>query len=179
MGVKIFRDDSWNRITNGAISRKDIMRLDGEKDRALIGYLIAHAPEPSRDSLLRYAAAQYGIDKLPEPQTNIDDPNDPYYEEYAVLQEQVIREEDEDVLKEAALHNANYDMAAFAFCRLTGYRFPPSDCDAYSYRTFCCETLPGMTAEDVRGFCRAVIKVRGRFADVAEECLRNKKDSDQ
>ena len=46
MGVRIFRDDNWHRITNGVISRKDIMRLDREKDRELIGYLAAHAPEP-------------------------------------------------------------------------------------------------------------------------------------
>ena len=36
MGIKIFRDDNWHRITNGIISRKDIMHLDGEKDRELI-----------------------------------------------------------------------------------------------------------------------------------------------
>ena len=29
MGIKIFRDDNWHRITNGIISRKDIMHLDG------------------------------------------------------------------------------------------------------------------------------------------------------
>lgn len=179
MGVKIFRNDNWNRIKSGAISRKDIVRLDGEKDRALIGYLIAHAPEPCSSSMLRYAAAQYGIDKLPEPQTNIDDPKDPYYEEYFVLKEQVILEDDYNVLREAALHSSNYDMAAFAFCRLTGYSFPPSECDAYSYRTFDCGIMPGMTTEDVREFCWTVIEERGRFANVAEECLRDQKDSNQ
>ena len=179
MGVKIFRDDNWNRITNGIISRKDIIHLDGEKDRELIGYLIRHVTEQCSISMLRYAAAQYGIDKLPDPQTNIDDPKDPYYEEYFVLQEQVIREDDADVLKEAALHSSNYDMAAFAFCRLTGYSFPPSECDAYSYRTFDCGILPGMTAEDIREFCRKVIEERRRFANVAEECLRHQKDPNQ
>ncbi len=179
MGVKIFRDDNWNRIKSGVISRRDIIHLDGKKDRELIGYLIRHATEQCSSSMLRYAAAQYGIDKLPEPQTNIDDPKDPYYEEYFVLKEQVILEDDYNVLKEAALHNANYDMAAFAFCRLTGYSFPPSECDAYNYRTFDCGIMPGMTTEDIREFCRAVIKERGRFADVAEECLCHQKDSNQ
>ena len=28
MGVKIFRDDNWNRIKSGIISRKDIIYLD-------------------------------------------------------------------------------------------------------------------------------------------------------
>ena len=142
MGIKIFRDDNWNRIKGGIISRKDIMHLDAEKDRELISYLIAHAPESSRGSMMEYAAEKYGIDELPEPQKNIDDLNDPYYEEYFVLQEQVIREDDADVQKEVALHSSDYDMAAFAFCRLTGYRFPPSECDAYSYRTFDCGILP-------------------------------------
>ena len=174
MGVKIFRDDNWNRIKSGVISRRDLMGLDPDRDNALIRYLISNAAKPSRDSMLRYTAEKYGIDEQSEPQKNIDDPNDPNYEEYFVLQEQVVREDDADVLKEAALHGLNYDMAAFAFCRLTGYCFPVSDCDAYSYRTFDCGLMPGTTAEDIREFCRAVIEEKGRFADAAEECLRDK-----
>lgn len=179
MGVRIFRDDNWHRITNGVISRKDIMRLDREKDRELIGYLAAHAPEPCRSSMLRYAAEKYGMDEVPEPHKNTDDPNDPYYAEYFVLQEQAAMEDDYDVLKEAALHSSNYDMAAFAFCRLTGYRFPPGECDAYSYRTFSCETLSGMTADDIRDFCREVIEEGGSFTAAAKECLRHQKESSQ
>ncbi len=173
MGVKIFRDDNWNRLTSGAVSRKDIMHLDGEKDRELIGYLIAHAHEPCRSSMRKYASEKYGMDELPQPNQNTDDPNDPFYEEYYVLQEQVIREDDADVLKEAALHSSCYDMAAFAFCRLTGYSFPPNECDAYSYRTFDCGIMPGMTTEEVRAFGRTMIEERGRFADMAAECLRH------
>ena len=173
MGVKVFRDDNWNRIANGVIFRKDIMHLDGEKDRELIGYLIAHAPEPCRSSMIKYASEKYGMDELPQPHQNTDDPDDPYYEEYFVLQEQVIREDDADVLKEAALHGLHYDLAAFAFCRLTGYGFPPDGCDAYSYRTFDCGILPGITEEDIGDFCRMMIAERGRFANVAEECLRH------
>ena len=179
MGVKIFRDDNWNRIKSGIISRKDIMHLNRENDKVLIGYLIAHATEPCRQSMMKYAAEKYGLYDFPEQQKNIDDPNDPYYEEYFVLQEQVIREDDADVLKEVALHSSDYDMAAFAFCRLTGYRFPPSECDAYSYRTFDCGVLPGMTAEDIREFCRKVIEERGKFANVVDECLRHQKDPNQ
>ena len=124
MGIKIFRDDNWHRITNGIISRKDIMHLNREKDKVLIRYLIAHATEPCRSSMMKYAAEKYSLDEMPEPPENIDDPNDAHYEVYFVLQEQVAREEDADVLKDAALNNSDYDMAAFAFCRLTGYSFP-------------------------------------------------------
>ena len=36
MGIKLFRNDNWDRIRNGDISRRDIMNLDGDKDRELI-----------------------------------------------------------------------------------------------------------------------------------------------
>lgn len=147
MGVKIFRDDNWKRITGGDISRKDIIHLDGEKDRELIGYLIAHAPEPRRGSMIQYAAEEYGMDAYPEPRVNADDPEDDFFWEYVVLREQVVREEDREVLK-AALQDSDRSVAAFAFCRLTGHSFPPGECDAYSYRTFSCDILPGMTAAD-------------------------------
>ncbi len=173
MGVKIFRNDNWERIRNGAVSRRDITGLDPVKNRELIGYLIAHAPEPSRRSMMEYAAEKYGMNEFPEPHQNIDDPDDPYYEEYFVLQEQAVLEEDCSLLKEAALHSPDHDMAAFAFCRLTGYSFPPDDCDAYSYRTFGCDILPGMTTEDIREFCRIMIGEKGSFATAAGECLRN------
>ena len=60
MGVKIFRDDNWNRIKSGIISRKDIMHLNREKDKVLIGYLIAHATEPCCQSMMKFAAEKYG-----------------------------------------------------------------------------------------------------------------------
>ena len=170
MGVKIFRDDNWNRIKSGVISRRDIMHLDGENDKVLIRYLIAHAPEPYRRSMMKYAAEKYGMDEIPEPMVNADNPEDMFFWEYAVLREQVVWEEDRDALKEAALHNSDYGVAAFAFCRLTGYSFPTSECDAHSYRTFDCGIIPGTTAEDVREFCQTMIEERGRFANVAEEC---------
>ena len=61
MGVKIFRKDSWSRIKSGAISRRDIMGMDPDRDRELIGYLIAHAPEQARGSMMKYAAKEYGM----------------------------------------------------------------------------------------------------------------------
>ena len=153
------------------------MYLDREKDRDLIRYLIAHAPEPCRSSMMKYAAEKYGIDELPEPRRNIDDPEDPYFEEYYVLQEQVVQEDNYDVLKETALHGSNNDMAAFAFCRLTGYRFQPGSCDAYSYRTFSCDTLPGLTPEGIQKFCRMMVEKGGSFRDEAQECMHVLEDT--
>ena len=132
MGIKLFRNDNWDRIRNG------------DKDRELIGYMIAHAPEPRRRSMMQYAVGKYGMDGFPKPRINTDDSEDTFFWEYAVLREQVVREEDREVL-EAALHDPDRSVAAFAFCRLTGYSFPPDECDAYSYRTFSCDILPGMT----------------------------------
>ena len=179
MGVKIFRGDNWERIWNGVISRGDIINLDGEGDIELIGYLIRHAPPECSKSMLEYARDRYGMDEIPGTPSNIDVPDDIRYEEYLVLREQVVREDDYGVLEDAALNRQNYDMAAFAFCRLTGCSFPPSECDAYSYRTFDCGIMPGIATEDIREFCRAVIEERGRCADMAEERLRDQKDSNQ
>ena len=173
MGVKIFRDDNWNRVKNGAVSRRDIMHLDGKKDRELIGYLITHAPEPCRSSMMKYAAEKYGMDEVPEPRVNIDDPEDTFFWEYAVLHEQVLREEDRDALIAAALHGLDRSVSAFAFCRLTGYSFPVNECDAYSYRTFDCGIMPGMTEDDIREFCRMMIAEGALFKDAAKECLRD------
>ena len=172
MGVKIFRDDNWSRIKSGVISRRDIMHLDGEKDRELIRYLITHASESCRRSMIKHASETYKITEAPRPLVNVDDPSDGFFWEYAVLREQVVREDSCDALKQAALRGSCYDTAAFAFCRLTGYSFPPNECDAYSYRTFECGMMPGMTTEDIRAFCRMIIAKGGPLKDAARACLR-------
>ena len=178
MGVKIFRDDNWSRIKSGVIFRKDVMGLDPDGDRELIGYLIAHSTEASRLSMIKYASEKYGMDEMPEPRVNTDDPEDASFWEYAVLLEQVGREDDSEALKAAALHSSDRALAAFAFCRLTGCSLPPDECDAYSYRTFSCGILRGATAESVAGICRSMIEEGGPLQDVAEECLRRQKTDD-
>ena len=175
MGVKIFRDDNWNRIRNGIISRRDIMRLDKEKDRELIGYLFFHAPETSRMSMMQYASDHYGVNEEPEPLKNTDDPRDAFFWEYAVLREQIMQEKDREVLKAAALHSSDYAAALFAFCRITGYALHPEKCDAYSYRTYECGILPDTTDADITDICQNIIKERGLLKDVAEVCKRNQK----
>ena len=171
MGVKIFRDDNRKRVKNRAVSRKDIMNLDKEKDRELIGYLIAHASGPCHSSMIKYVTEKYGMDELPAPLINIDDLEDIFFWEYAVLHEQVLREEDRDALIAAALHGLDRSVSAFAFCRLTGYSFPVNECDVYSYRTFDCGIMPGMTEDDIREFCEMVIEEEGPLKDVAKEYL--------
>ena len=111
-----------------------------------------------------------GISELPERMVNCDDPSDELYEEYLVLREQVAREPDAEVLKEAA-YEAPTQMARFAFCYLTKYSYSSPRNDAYSYRTYECGWKDGMTTEDVIEFCREMIKVEGPFVREAREIL--------
>lgn len=176
MGIKIFRDDNWNRIRCGDISRRDIMGLDPDLDRELIGYLLLHAQKELAASMRNYASEKYGMHELPKPLVNTDDPADTDYWEYMVLQEQIMRERDPETLINAALHSSDYNMAAFAFCRLTGTRFPASENDAYSYRTYSCDMMPGVTEERIRELCLRIIEKEGYLKDAAEECLRNQEN---
>jgi hypothetical protein len=176
MGIKIFRDDNWSRIRCGDISRRDIMGLDPDLDRELIGYLLFHAQKELAASLRNYAKEKYGMHELPEPLVNIDDPADTYYWEYMVLKEQITRESDQETLAAAALHSSAYNVAAFAFCRLTGTCFPANENDAYSYRTYSCDRMPGVTEERIRKLCHRIIEKEGYLKDAAEECLLNQKN---
>jgi hypothetical protein len=151
------------------------MGLDPDLDRELIGYLLLHAQKELAASMRNYASEKYGMHELPKPLVNTDDPADTDYWEYMVLQEQIMRERDPETLINAALHSSDYNMAAFAFCRLTGTRFPASENDAYSYRTYSCDMMPGMTEELIREVCLRIIEKEGYLKDAAEECLRNQK----
>lgn len=176
MGIKIFREDDWNRIRCGDISRRDIMGLDPDLDRELIGYLLLHAQRERAASMKSYAREKYGMGELPKPLVNTDDPADTDYWEYMVLQEQIMRERDPEALINAALHSSDYNMAAFAFCRLTGTRFPASENDAYSYRTYSCDRMLRVTEELIRELCLGIIEKEGYLKDAAEECLRNQEN---
>lgn len=168
MGVKIFRDGNWNRIKEGAVFRRDIMGLDPEKDRRLFEYLILHMPEPMRRSVTE----KLRMEELPEETANIDDPDDELWNTYFVLQEQVQREDDFETLKEAAFKDRQDSLSRFAFCRLTGYSWPPDACDAYSYRTYSCGRKSGVTQEGIEALCREMIEKKGPFAPEAEELLK-------
>lgn len=167
MGVKIFRENNWDRLEAGMISLWDIRGLDREKDRRLIEYLILKGRDRLKEKIMR----QYGIAEMPEEPVNIDDPEDEIYRTYFVLREQVEREDDAEVLKTVAFRKQRDSLSRFAFCCLTGYSWPPSECDAYSYRTYECERCIGMTDEDVRAFCTEMIQCGGPFADEAKELL--------
>ena len=140
--------------------------LDPIEDIYYIEYIILHVLKNRRNPLMK----KLGISELPERMVNCDDPSDELYEEYLVLREQVAREPDAEVLKEAA-YEAPTQMARFAFCYLTKYSYSSPRNDAYSYRTYECGWKDGMTTEDVIEFCREMIKVEGPFVREAREIL--------
>ena len=123
MGVLVFRDGSFGRLKEGVVSGGDLLGLDREKDRQLIEWLLHMVSGSKRKEIMR----RYGMDELPEETVNTDDPADTLYRTYFVLREQVMREKDEEVLKEAAFGNRREIMGRFAFCRLTGSVEPVSD----------------------------------------------------
>lgn len=166
MGIKIFRDEKWKFIEYMTTSLQDLKGLDPEKDRELIDFLVLHAPERARIRL----AEKCGLEEVPEERVNIDDPGDEIYRTYFLFREQAEREDDREVLRNVAMSDSGA-AGKFAFCRLTGYSWPPDQCDAYSYRTYECDLLSGMSREEIVEFCREMVERDGPFKRQAEERL--------
>ena len=166
MGIKIFRDSNWLSIEYITTSIRDIVGLDRVKDRELIEFLILHAPEQARGKLAR----RFRLTEIPEERINPEDRDDEVYRTYYLFREQVERESDYEALREVAFCNSG-SAGKFAFCRLTGYSWPPEWCDAYSYRTFECGLKSDVMREDIEALCREMIEKNGPFTAQAEEWL--------
>ena len=145
---------------------QEIRNLDPKEDRYYLEYMAQYALGAHQKMIMK----KLGISELPEKLANPEDPSDRDYEEYFVLCEQVAREPDTEVLKEA-VYRASTQMATFALCYLTKYYYPSPWNDAYSYRNYECGWKEGMTTEDVIEFCREMIAVQGPFAREAQEIL--------
>ena len=156
---RFWEEEPWPSV-------QEVRNLDLKEDRCYLEYMVQYALGPHRKRLMK----KLGISELPEKTRNPEDPSDRDYEQYFVLEEQVAREPDAEILKEAA-YEASTQMAKFAFCRLTKYSYPSPWNDAYSYRTYECGWKEGMTTEDVIEFCREMITVQGPFVREAEEIL--------
>lgn len=164
--MQIFRRENWDRWEYGPYHKADF-RLDPEKDCWLLQYLLSHCARTQR----KREMARLGLDALPAPPVNIDDPDDKDYAPYIMLREQVMREDDYWALRAAILDAPNGMMRRFAFCRLTGYSWPFVACDAYSYRTWDCGLKSGVTREDIKDLCRELVDAKTPFARQAEEWL--------
>ena len=162
----IFHPDNWNDWDTPFPNVQEIRKLDPAEDKNYLEYLIQHAYGSRQKTLMK----KLGLSELPERRVNPEIPEDDQYEEYFVLREQVAREPDAEILKEAA-YEAPTQMARFAFCYLTKYSYPSPWEYAFSYRTYKCGWKEGMTTEDVIDFCREMIAVEGPFAEEAKECL--------
>ena len=162
----IFHPDKWNDWDTPFPDVQEVKKLDPAEDKYYLEYIVQHAYGPRQKTLMR----KLGFSELPERRVNPDIPEDDQYEEYYILREQVAREPDAEVLKEAA-YEAPTQMARFAFCRLTKYSYPVPWERALCYRTYKCGWKEGMTTEDVIDFCREMIAVEGPFAEEAKECL--------
>ena len=162
----IFHPDMWNDWDDPLPNVQEIRKLDPAEDKNYLEYIVQHAYGHRQNTLMR----KLGFSELPERRVNPREPEDDRYEEYYVLKEQVAREPDAEILKEAA-YEAPTQMARFAFCRLTKYSYPAPWEYAFSYRTYECGWKEEMTTEDVIEFCREMIAVEGPFAEEAKECL--------
>ena len=165
--MDIFREENWEKWERGDCFPANLVRLDSEKDRMLLMWLAVHG----RDRIRKYARHKLGISGDPEVPVNIDDDRDDQYFPYLVLKEQVMRESDYWVLKEAAFH-APKPMARFAFCRLTGCSWIPPECGAYSYRTYSCGLKRNVTREEIEDLCREMIERQGPFPLNAQRWLK-------
>ena len=90
----------------------DFKNLYGEKDRWLLTWTAVHG----NDHASRIAMHRLGISVIPEVPVNTDDEKDDLYFLYLVLNVQVKRESDFQVLRKAAFC-APFPMNRFAFCR--------------------------------------------------------------
>ncbi len=99
------------------------------------------------------------VDHVPEQDPDYTS-NDIFDEAYWLIWGQVLRVEDGELLKQTAYHGFG-EKHYFAFCRLTGYRYPAPASDAYSHRTYAVERFPGITAEEIRAFCREMVARNG------------------
>ena len=129
----IFHPDKWNDWDDPLPDVQEIRKLDPEEDKYYLEYIIQHAYGSRQNMLMK----KLGFSEIPERRVNPREPEDDQYEEYYVLREQVAREPDAEILKEAA-YEAPTQMARFAFCYLTKYSYPAPWEYAFSYRTYKC-----------------------------------------
>ncbi len=158
MGFHVFSDD-LERLMTGHLYLSDCTGLDRELDRELIEFIALHGKGWWMEKFLR----RYRIDEARLREESADDPGE-YGRLYRLLEEQVRRESDREVLKKAAFTDDPYGKGRFAFSRLTGYRWHEGKEDM---PTCACGLKSDMLREDIEAFCREMIGRRGPFADEA------------
>ena len=171
IGRKLFQSDKRGTELEALyllFSSGEVRRMDAQRDRLLLGNIARHAPGTEQKAALR----RLGLTEPPPP--NPDSISDELFDErYWILSEQIVQlteMEDCELLRAAAFSGRSME-GCFAFCRLTGWRFPAPACDAYSHRDYACGRISWMTDGEVRAFCRKMLDRRSPFASEAAACL--------
>ena len=152
---KLTREDWENTPLRSMLVR----HADPEKDRIFLNYFVYDRHYGAAvDAALKKLGGQMDEWFTADPD---------YWIEYGKVKD----EDDIELLKRIAFSEPNR-TGRFAFCRLTGYRYPAPDCDADSHRTYYCGRAEGMTPERVREFCAEMVEKSGPFAKEAEKCLK-------
>ena len=146
-------------------SAGEVRRLDPRRDRLLLENIARNGSGVRQKAALLVL----GMDHVPEKDPDYTS-DDIFDEAYWLIAEQVLRVEDVDLLKRAAFRGFG-EKRRFAFCRLTGYRYPAPANDAFSHRTYDVPRFPGITPGEVRAFCREMAEQNGPLAREALACL--------
>lgn len=157
VGRRLFQIENLNvrpRAYFYLFSTDEVMHMSPEKDRLLLENIARNAPGTRQKAALR----QLSITEPPPPNPHFIS-DDVFDESYWILLEQILQiseTSDYELLRTAALASGS-EAGVFAFCRLTGYRFPPPASDVYSHRDYACGQICWMADEDVWDFCREIL----------------------
>ena len=145
-------------------SLTEIRQMDPKKSRLLLENIARNASGTYRKAAL----LRLGTEEIP--QEDFDGPDD---EKIRILKEEILQIDDIAsyyLLKDAAF-DSHCAASTFAFCRLTGSELF-SYGDDYNCYVVSCGILSCMTEEDIRDFCREMIRRKGPFVNAATACLR-------
>ena len=172
----IYAEENWTRWEARQLTHECFGGKDKEKDRWMLTFMAIYGQGLPK----KLALHKLGISEIPKLPVNEYDANDEQYAPYLALREQVMRESDYWVLKNAAFH-APTPLNRFAFCRLTGYSWPPDEREAYRYRTYSCGLKRFVSREDIVDLCKEMIDQKGPFqkeAAIWMEQLANVSDEE-
>ncbi len=157
MGKREITRQDWETL-----SSYSVLHADPEKDRLFLNYYVYR-----KGSGRAYEYALKLLGGEPD-QWFLEDPD--YWTEYGKVEC-----ENDTVLLTKLAYRGRDVAGCFAFCRMTGYSFPPPAIDRFSHRTYSCDRVESMTLDLVEVFCQDMVEQRGPFANEAKEMLNSDK----
>ena len=152
MNNYIITRKDFDKLSSVAVRRSD---PDIHADRIFLNYFV-YQRESGK-------AVEEALEKLGGELDSwfLDDPD--YWTQYGRFE----NEDDIPYLREKAFGQRNME-SKFAFSRLTGYTFPVSENDSYSYKRYNTGIARGLSCDAVKDICREMIDGSGTFAKEAE-----------